>query len=675
MPNISNVTVATGTGLSTAGNGGRKLVRLTNGWIVAVVHDTAGFYYSFQVLKPGETQYQPLCKLDHYNGVNPARKVVDISLTSVGNRVHVVATLDKPYSGNPQVTHYSFDATSVVPTDNLISGYKSLNRNIDSLENVTGNVSLVINEAGTELHAAWSSKNSTYPNSFNIRYAKGTTNPDGSVTWGAVEQVTKMSNGIYEARNPSVVIDVDGVVSIFYEAFGHRYNTGGANTTSTGSSHNSIAVLKRNNSLPSKDTTFINSPTWSAQNVHTGNSHQQASPSSLFVPTAINGLANGRLWVAWQGRDSTDNVRYNVRVSYSDDGGVTWATPVKLTSGNVHDQMNPSITADNTGKVFLVWDSNANTIQTAQNVFNDGTWGATTTLTGNGYTNVSALFDNRFSLVMTSPPLVRQSPSGVYFSGNYFTGASVSPSSGALGNKETPAITAYTVTPEAGSTVTQIVEKVNGVTVNTFNNPASLSRTFTIPTATWDALAYYTPSTASVTVTDSNGAQTVTTYSFDRRLATGASLLEATKATGDAKNRISQKRDALAAQVGLSAGSTFDAISAQLASGNAFKKFASGIQSWSTDSSYSQTSYVITGLAFTPSFIVVIRDTPKTSSSYFGTGVFTGSDFIGMTSYGTASISGQAGVYNIVPSTNSFTVFMVGASSAQSGTFTWYAFG
>lgn len=153
--------------------------------------------------------------------------------------------------------------------------------------------------------------------------------------------------------------------------------------------------------------------------------------------------------------------------------------------------------------------------------------------------------------------------------------ASVSPVSGNLGNKETTAVTPYVVSPQSGTTITQIVERINGVITSTITNPASLSRALTAPQATWDTLPYFGTHTASVTVTDSGGGQTVVTYTFVKRLATSASLLEATKANADAKNRISQKRDALATQVGLSAGSTFDAISAQLTSG-AWSKVATG---------------------------------------------------------------------------------------------------
>ena len=207
--------------------------------------------------------------------------------------------------------------------------------------------------------------------------------------------------------------------------------------------------------------------------------------------------------------------------------------------------------------------------------------------------------------------------------------ASVSPVSGNLGNKETTAVTPYVVSPQSGTTITQIVERINGVITNTITNPASPSRTLTAPQATWDTLAYFGTHTASVTVTDSGGGQTVVTYTFVKRLATSASLLEATKANADAKNRISQKRDALAVQVGLSAGSTFDAISAQLTSG-AWSKVAtgtaalteSGFFNYLDSSTYGTTMYSVSAnltfkarliFLFSPDDMTIYADDPRQS--------------------------------------------------------------
>lgn len=576
MPAINNATVATGTGLSTAGNGGRKLVRLANGNMYSVIKNGNNFVI-YKSVNGGSTWSQ------HYtNGGNTSLQ--DVALATKGNDLYLLWSLN-----NTTVSVFVFINESATP----------LSATLDSSQTALGNVSLAINDAGTELHAAWSSKNSTYPNSFNIRYAKGTIAADGSVTWGAVEQVTVGTSTTQFLQNPSVVFDKSGIPAIVYEL----------------NNNGTYRIIITNKQFTDDGSSFSNSP-WKSRLVFLGASYAQSNPSAIFVPQSINGLSNGRLWVAWHGKDATDTAKFNIRTSYSDDGGVTWATPTKQTTGNTYDQMNASLTADSQGKVLLTWDAqNATTTQTALKVFN-GTWGATTTLTGDGYTNVSTLFDNSFKLSMTTPPLIRQSASGVYFSGNYFTGASVSPTSSALGDKTASSVLSYTITPESGSTITSIVEKVNGTTVNTYSNPASLSRTFTIPLANWDALKYYNTHTISVTVTDSNGMANTQTYTFNKALANDASLLEGAKAAKDGKDRISTKRDVLAGQVGLAAGSTFDAISAQLASGNALKKFATGTATSSSTRAYtfkrlndatniSMAGLILPALDFTPSLVIV----------------------------------------------------------------------
>lgn len=583
MPTINNATVATGTGLSTAGNGGRKLVRLSNGWLVAAFKTGA----DCRLMK----------SLD--NGVtwsnvsfvgNSSAASFSFALASRENRVFLITT-----QGKDVVEFYSIDVISISNIDMGTSTQINFTRTLIESQNSINAVSLAINDAGTELHAAWSSKNSTYSSSFNIRYAKGTIAADGSVTWGAVVQITAINATGADIMDPTLSVDSLGyphVIVAFKNTppyFLYHFTT--RFTTQFGG--------------------FNGSTAWgNNQPYNAGGSFVQASIASMFVPQSINGLANGRLWVAWHGKDATDSTKFNIRTSYSDDGGATWVTPTKQTTGNLYDQTNASLTADAQGKVLLTWDAqNATTTQTALKVFN-GTWGATTTLTGDGYTNASTLFDNTFKLSMTTPPLIRQSTSGVYFSGNYFTGASVAPASGTLGDKTASSVLSYTVTPESGSTVTSIVEKVNGTTVNTYSNPASLSRTFTIPLANWDALKYYNTHTISVTVTDSNGMANTQVYSFNKALANDAPLFEGAKAAKDGKDRISTKRDGIAGQVGLPAGSTFDAISAHLASGQAMVKRQAGtaMSTAATISGYSYVTIPFSAIGFVPKSISIKRD-------------------------------------------------------------------
>lgn len=531
MPTISNATVATGTGLSTAGNGGRKLVRLSNGWLVASVLNSGVSDIFYKSEDNGNTWTQ-LCFFNHGMTINMS------SLAVKGTNIYFI----RPTS-SAVISFVKFDATTASNTNQTASALDS------GLSGTNGGTSLAINDAGTELHAAWSSKNATYPNSFNIRYAKGVINGDGSVTWGAVQQVTTGNSVGVDYIGPSIV-SMNGSPNIYFQ----ETNTPGGGY-GIGQSRWSGAV-------------FVYSRVY-----YVG--YAQSNPSALFIPTAINGLANGRLWVAWHGKDATDSAKFNVRVSYSDDGGVTWATPTKLTTGNLYDRQNVSLSADKTGKVFALYEEHqwSPDLDIYMRTYN-GSWGAPVAVAEAdpaAESNPSALVD--YSLIMTTPPFVfTNATDGIKFSGNFNVGASVSPTSGALGNKETATLTAYTVTPEAGSTVTSIVEKVNGVTVNTYNNPASLSRTLTVPTATWDTLAYFAALTASITVTDSNGATTVTTYSFDKRLATGASLLEATKANTDAKNRMRSQLDAISTRVGVANGSSTNQIISAIDARNVVKR-------------------------------------------------------------------------------------------------------
>ena len=575
MPNISNATVATGTGLSTAGNGGRKLVRLSNGWLVSGVWNSTTTTLSFYVSKNNGETWVRLC----YRSLSASYK--DVAMVSKGTKVYA--------------TILASDSSSLFTIEATTQTDVSINPVLfDSSQSDGNRCSLAINEAGTELHAAWSSKNATYPNSFNIRYAKGVINGDGSVTWGAVEQVSYLNSSANNFRNPSIIVK-NGIPSIF--------------VSTSDASLSLILFLTKEYTTQSVWTGGQVNVSWGTKTIFSASSsYPQQNPSSLFVPTAINGLANGRLWVAWQGNDSGDSV-LQIRYSYSDDGGVTWSAMQKLTSGTGN-KITPSITVNKANEIHIIYERSGVGLESYS--YKNNAWeikNYTNESTANGAP--SALYDT--GLDFKEPLFVYKGGSKVGFYGTWFT-IDVSPASGSLGSKETPTITAYTVTPENGSTVTQIVEKLNGVTLNTYNNPASLSRTLTAPNATWDTLAYFATHTASITVTDSNGVQTVTTYSFDKRLATGASLLEATKANTDAKNRISQKRDALAAQVGLSAGATFDAISAQLASGQALVKRQTGLTNASGQviNSRYYITVPISSIGFVPNSLQVFYFTSNT---------------------------------------------------------------
>ena len=101
-----------------------------------------------------------------------------------------------------------FDATTIPVGTNIQTETAFAPKSIDSGQSSYQSSSLKIDPINSVLHATWSSKNPTLQNSFNIRYANGTINADGSVLWGTVIQVTGYNtSGREGCRNPSIVIN------------------------------------------------------------------------------------------------------------------------------------------------------------------------------------------------------------------------------------------------------------------------------------------------------------------------------------------------------------------------------------------------------------------------------------------------------------------------------------
>lgn len=318
--------VVTSNPYSVGFNGGRKLVKLSNGWFVVVSQGTDNYY--FQVDKQDGNGFVPLCYINNAN-----IDTNEIAITSFGTSIYAI----HGYSST-SVYAYSFDATTIPNMniwENATYGKSQLIESNQTQLPKAGNMAIVVNGDGTELHACWSSKNSTYPNSLNIRYAKGTINADGNVVWGTVEFRTAANSTGTNQIQPTIAVNNEGNPVIVY--------------MDTGSSWHIVKC------------TYFNGSTWTQQRVvYNGSNFSQSYPSMVSVPSTVNGLPNGRIWATWTGLDSVDTSKNNIRVSYSDDLGYTWSTPYKITSGNSYYQNLPSITADKNNNVFVVWAGRGN---------------------------------------------------------------------------------------------------------------------------------------------------------------------------------------------------------------------------------------------------------------------------------------------------------------------------
>ncbi|OPJ58430.1 sialidase family protein [Clostridium oryzae] len=389
----TDITVV-GSAYFTGHNNSRRLVKLDNNWLISAVIDTVNNRIRFFVSKDNGATWMQICYIN-------AIAVFGLSLAFKGTFVYTLVTYNV---GGESVDLFHFDATTV-SDDNLSVSKQSITNCTSSFM-----CSLAINPVETKLHACWSSENSTFSSNYNIGYCEGTISLDGNVTWGAVEQVTTFNNANYPlfAIFPCIVFDKNNIPCIFIQ----QQNVCLDATSIT--AKNGITLLKRNTTLIAGNG-YVNS-NWSYKVVYNGGGFIQGSPSAIYVPRSINELTNGRIWVTWDGRDSTDTDAYNIQVVYSDDGGLTWSSPQKLTSGNSYAQAYPSITCNKNNEIFIVWYlyaiNNSTFYRNIRKIkYANGVWTNITTVTNNTTGDAaypSVLFDNTFSLDFSEPLFVYQ---------------------------------------------------------------------------------------------------------------------------------------------------------------------------------------------------------------------------------------------------------------------------
>jgi hypothetical protein len=362
----------------TSGNGGRKIANTESGVKVFAVKNGTSEIRLYK--KVGNNAPEPLANFS-------VTTLTDVAIwRTKGEIIGII---------------YSHSGSTVsFRTVNATDGTLSSVIDVDTGQSAVGNVTFIANDTFTETHMAVATKNSTYPNSFNIRYVKGTINADGSVTWGSVEQVSGTNTSGLDYLNPSIVVRSNNLPLIVVE-YGGSSNT--AKAIRCFAYDGSSWGTHPNNGIT----------------IYLGSSYTQSSPSAIFVPQSVNGLTNGRIWVAWHGTDSTDTTYNNIRFAYSDDGGVTWSSMKKLTTGNTVHRRFASGTVDKNGKYYVEYEDNG-TIKRLESTDGGITWGSPITV-GTG-ANVSTLYDNTFNLDFSNPLSIRMSGSSVLFKGTWTIG-------------------------------------------------------------------------------------------------------------------------------------------------------------------------------------------------------------------------------------------------------------
>jgi hypothetical protein len=342
-PVVIDPTVIVSSAYDTSGNGGRKIVRLSNNWIVTCGVGSSIIY--FWVSKDNGQTWSQLCYENAWGGFNSGSYA---ALSSSGTNVY--ALIVAPNNG--EVLFYSFDATTV--TNAALTTYKT----VDSGQSSMGSgCSLCIDSTG-KLWAVWCSKNSTYANSFNIRVSSST---DGGTTWATPTQVT--TDNVTSAANwsnPCIVIKSNNspiIISVY----------------NNGTSGNQVYALT------------YSGTTWSLKTIYTGNGYTQ-----LYPCAAVD--SNDVIHVVWCGQDATDPSYRNIRYSKSTDGGSTWSAMLKLTSGNLYHQQQPTIAISPNNDLYVFWHGIDTSVNTSWDnirkiVNTGGTWGAIASVTSNTTNN------------------------------------------------------------------------------------------------------------------------------------------------------------------------------------------------------------------------------------------------------------------------------------------------
>lgn len=348
---------------STAGSGGRKLAYLSNGWIVAVTKTNDYFY--FYVDRNDGNGFVQLCWIYHSSINNN-----DIAIASFGNKVYA-------YSGwgTSNTLFWSID----VVTQSNVDIYNS-RVVVDSSQSAIGNVTLAIDPLNGHLHAAHSSKNTTRPNSFNIRYAKS---EDNGATW-TVEQVTTHNISGRNSNNPTIVISNSMPTIIFDDLSGSTYYIWSNSRTENGWSNYSFG---RGVNVYSSDTT------------------PQTSPSAV--------VKDGVIYLTWI--SGTTIIRY--RRSF--DGGVTWDSDKNLI--NISGLKSHSFTISKDDILHVLY-SNSSGISRISSSITDNFSNSSRVEVISGGDNPSTLFDPTFTGEFGDTPLsIYQTSTSVEIVGAYIT--------------------------------------------------------------------------------------------------------------------------------------------------------------------------------------------------------------------------------------------------------------
>lgn len=501
MPTVSNGIVKSG---DYRVHTTSRPILLSNGWIVAGVYDVSSRLF-LEVSKDNGQTFQPLAF------ISSVRTTYNFALVSNGTNVFVLYSSTGSYA----VRMVTFDALTVTNIDLVGTGTHVESTNVNDARGIHAVI-----ENGV-IHLVFSYASSGLPNSFNIWYKKGTIT-GLTVAWGSTGSLTSLNTSNVHNTLPEIIAINGKLTVVFLYTSTNPYILKCAHFDGTSWVASNSTVI-----------TIFSSPTANDPQDH---------PSTIYVPSSINGLPNGRIWTTWTGEDAGEQA-LNIRVSYSDDLGLTWSSMEKLTTANgTGDRRDrPSITATKTNQLFIFY--NQYNYSTATRNINyvkwDGSWQSEVIFraipTSTSYDmNPSTMYKPIFN--MTIPIFIfREQPTKAGFYGTWSV-TDISTPSGNLGVKTINDRTnffSYAITN--ADEMQPVIEKINDQIIATKTPLSGETLIVSLTQEQWDNIKFGTikNSLGEVNKLTIEMGSDLFTYTFNKQLTSVSKLPEVIKAVSD----------------------------------------------------------------------------------------------------------------------------------------------
>lgn len=353
-PVVIDPTVIVSSAMNPSTGSGRRLVELSNGWILSLLQDTSVNPYALRVYvsKDGSNTWAQLCYIQQTTS-GSGDNLNDAAMVSTGTQACVIASWN-----NNSVLAWTFDATTVTNT-NLYSSFVYVDQNATALG---PHLDACLDPSGN-IHATWCSRTSAIPNSYNIRYAKST-NSGSSWTTATYCSSSPQNTSGSDDQYPCIVVN---------------------------GSNNPVIIYAHNDVSSSYDigAWYFDGTTWHNETVYAINTNQQKNPKAVLDPTS------GYLHVVWQG---TVNSIAQILYTYSTDGGQTWA-PVLVLTNDSNTQAAPTIAIDTVNRnLYVFWQGIDSTINSSYyqireivRTMSTNSWSNETSLTSQSSANANAV--------------------------------------------------------------------------------------------------------------------------------------------------------------------------------------------------------------------------------------------------------------------------------------------